>query len=87
MVTFMVSAFWHGFYPWYYVLFFQAALVVEVTKDVFKSRCLFTFIPKFLWNPLGNILTMVVLNSIGLLQNAITWERGVGYLHATYGFT
>ena len=22
ILTFMISAFWHGFYPWYYLLFF-----------------------------------------------------------------
>ena len=58
----------------------------EIAKDVFKARCLFTFIPRFLWPAAGNVLSMLVLNNCGILQNAITWERGVGFISATYGF-
>ena len=52
MATFLVSAFWHGFYPFYYIVFFFAALLVEVSKDVYRSRVLFRFIP----GPLGHII-------------------------------
>ena len=52
MATFVVSAFWHGFYPFYYIMFFFAAFLVEVTKDVYRSRILFNFIP----SPFGHIL-------------------------------
>jgi lysophospholipid acyltransferase len=45
LATFIVSAFWHGFYPFYYVMFFLAAFFVELTKDVFRSRVLFKSIP------------------------------------------
>jgi lysophospholipid acyltransferase len=37
MATFVVSAFWHGFYPSYYVMFVFAAFLSEVNKDIFKS--------------------------------------------------
>jgi len=47
MSTFIVSAFWHGFYPFYYVMFFFAAIMNEVAKDLYKSRVLFSkFVPK-----------------------------------------
>ena len=46
---------------------------------------MFTFIPKALWPLVGNIFSMLALNNCGILQNAITWERGVGFIAATYG--
>ena len=45
MATFMVSAFWHGFYPFYHVMFFFAAVLAEVTKDVYKCWIFFQWIP------------------------------------------
>jgi hypothetical protein len=47
-MTFIVSAFWHGFYPFYYVMFFVAAILGELTKDLYKSRIFFAFIPAFI---------------------------------------
>lgn len=40
MSTFVVSAFWHGFYPSYYIMFMIAAVLQEVNKDVYKSWAL-----------------------------------------------
>ena len=34
IATFIVSAFWHGFYPFYYVMFFFCALLGELSKDI-----------------------------------------------------
>lgn len=45
IIVFLVSAFWHGFYPFYYIMFFLAAILSEVTKDIFKSWILFQAIP------------------------------------------
>lgn len=47
MTTFIVSAFWHGFYPFYYVMFFFCALLSELCKDIYRSRIMFEFIPPF----------------------------------------
>jgi len=41
----MMSAFWHGFYPGYYMMFFGFALIGEVTKDFYKAWILFEPIP------------------------------------------
>lgn len=45
LVTFMVSAFWHGFYPNYYWFFFNAFLITECSRIIFKNRHLFSFMP------------------------------------------
>jgi len=43
-ITFTVSAVWHGLYPFYYVMFFFCSLIVELSKEIFRSRSLFSFI-------------------------------------------
>lgn len=45
MITFTVSAIWHGLYPFYYIMFFFCALIVELSKEIFRSRALFAFMP------------------------------------------
>ena len=45
LATFICSAFWHGFYPFYYVMFFFCALLGELCKDVYRSRVFFRSIP------------------------------------------
>ena len=38
MIVFMVSAFWHGFYPFYCVTFVLAMISTEIVKDLFKAK-------------------------------------------------
>ena len=52
LATFICSAFWHGFYPFYYVMFFFCAILGELSKDVYRSRIFFRAIPY----PLNNII-------------------------------
>jgi lysophospholipid acyltransferase len=52
LATFVTSAFWHGFYPFYYVMFFFCALLGELSKDIYRSRIFFRWIPY----PLNSIL-------------------------------
>lgn len=35
--TYLVSAFWHGFYPGYYISFISGALYTALTKLIYKS--------------------------------------------------
>jgi len=77
--TFAVSAFWHGFYPFYYVMFFMSAVFVELAKDIYRCRILFNFIPEVLRHPLANICTMIVLNYFGTSFNSLTFERGLTF--------
>lgn len=67
MATFIVSAFWHGFYPFYYVMFFVAAMLSELAKDVYKCWIFFEFIPPTLKPILANMLSMIAMNYCGIL--------------------
>ena len=84
VATFMVSAFWHGFYPFYYVMFFFAGCLTECAKDVFKARSLFSFIPGVLRPFVAHFMTMFCLNYFGILQVALTFENGGAFLRATW---
>ncbi len=67
IMTFLVSAFWHGFYPFYYIMFFFAAILSEVAKDIFKARVLFGFIPAALRPVIANFFAMLCMNYFGIL--------------------
>ena len=86
MSTFIVSAFWHGFQPMFYLMFFLAALIVEVAKDFFKARYIFKFIPSWLRPILANFFTMLGLNYLGTLHNAKSFTNGFMFMGATYYF-
>ncbi len=45
LITFMVSGFWHGFYPTYYVVFFFYALGKGLMAEWYKGWILFKFFP------------------------------------------
>ena len=71
-----VSAIWHGFYPYYYYMFFLCALLVEVSKDIYRARILLSFIPEPLRHPLGNFFTMLALNYMGTSFGLLSFEKG-----------
>mmetsp|Transcript_17223 Transcript_17223/g.21751 ORF Transcript_17223/g.21751 Transcript_17223/m.21751 type:complete len:146 (-) Transcript_17223:236-673(-) len=85
VMTFMVSAFWHGFYPFYYVMFFFAGILSEVAKDCFKARALFSFIPSKLRPFVANFMSLFCLNYFGIWQNALTFKRGGAFTYGTFG--
>ena len=87
MATFVVSAFWHGFYPSYYVMFVYAAVLSEVNYIVFKSQTLFKqYIPKVLIWPVCLFLNMSCMNYFGIVFCALTLENTWFFLKETYGF-
>jgi len=82
--TFGVSAFWHGFYPFYYFMFFMCACFVELSKDIYRARALFSWVPYP--TIVCNLLTMLVLNYLGTSFNCLTFERGFNFGAGTYYF-
>ena len=79
-----MSAFWHGFYPCYYVSFFFSALICELAKDIYKARFLFSFIPpQFRWI-VCNTVTLVTLNFWFVVVSAQRIELCIKFCNATY---
>lgn len=52
LMTFIVSAFWHGFYPTYYICFFIWNLLSEAEKLVFKCPVIYAWFPTFIFRML-----------------------------------
>jgi lysophospholipid acyltransferase len=86
MIVFTVSAVWHGLYPFYYVMFFYCALIVELSKEVFRSRYLFSFLPGPVAHILANQLTLIALNYMGTSFNMLPFEKGYNFASATNFF-
>lgn len=84
--TFAVSAFWHGFYPFYYAMFFISGCFVELAKDIYRSRALFYFLSPSVSHWLANFLTMTVMNFLGTSFSLLTFEKGGNFGNATYYF-
>jgi len=87
MVVFLVSAFWHGFYPFYYVTFVLLFVETEVFKDLFKARKYLFY--KMVPNPLvrhiiANQATLICLDYLGTTFNALTFENGLKFMAANY---
>lgn len=38
LYTLMVSAYWHGFYPGYFITFFHWALIVLINQEIYRIR-------------------------------------------------
>lgn len=48
LVTFLVSAIWHGFYPGYFLFFIMSAIVDNMYKEAQRIYLLFQWLPRFL---------------------------------------
>lgn len=85
MATFIVSAFWHGFYPSYYIMFFFAAILSEVNKDIFKASVLFhRYIPASIRPFVANFACLFQMNYLGVVFTATTWSNTIFFIKATY---
>ena len=84
VIVFLVSAFWHGFYPFYYVMFFYAGIFVELAKEFFRARILFRWIPAPLDFYIPWTCTMLILNYFGVSFNQLTFDRGYSFGVSTY---
>ena len=86
MMTFFISGLWHGFYAFYHIMFFFTALLQELSKDVYRARILFNFIPQKARRPIIHIVSYTFLNYLGTCVNALSIENGGRFTGNTYYF-
>jgi lysophospholipid acyltransferase len=85
-VTFMVSAFWHGFYPVYFFFFFEYYMIEHISKyldeeyDLFNKMENSSFIPKTIFR----ILVCSVINYFGLCFTLLTIRANFIFSRAFY---
>mmetsp|Transcript_38321 Transcript_38321/g.36676 ORF Transcript_38321/g.36676 Transcript_38321/m.36676 type:complete len:126 (+) Transcript_38321:1040-1417(+) len=87
MAVFAVSAFWHGFYPFYYVMLLFCALLSELSKELYRARYLFRHIPYPISSILAHVISMIFMNFWGICFCLLTFEKGNIFSKSTYYFT
>ena len=86
MTVFLMSGVWHGFYPFYYVMFFMIALLSEINKDIYKSQILFKAIPNWLQFTIAYIMSCGGIHYLGIAFTQLSFENGNNFFKATYYF-
>lgn len=94
VATFAVSAFWHGFYPGYYIFFVFLALTQEVAREVRRRfRPLFvvrdgkteTAKPtKVVYDVVSALATSTSVAYIGVAFILLSWESALHVFNNTY---
>lgn len=87
LVTRTTSAFWHGFYPGYYLAFMCSAILDEFATS--SKRNVWPHVKNSLWGrrvytALGMYGTMCGINVIGFSFAALSWERSIFMWNAVY---
>ncbi|OQR92665.1 lysophospholipid acyltransferase [Thraustotheca clavata] len=84
MATYFVSAFWHGFYPGYYIFFMSIPLPTAVNRIAYKRiRPYFleadgSFgMKKRVYDIVGTICTIFTLHYLVIPFQALSWEHSI----------
>jgi hypothetical protein len=80
----MCSAFWHGFYPIYYIMFFQLFLITESSREIYRRRHLYQRIPEKIRSLCNHIYVMCSMNQLGLGFVLLLVSRAITFWNATY---
>uniref|UniRef100_A0AAV1TL02 Lysophospholipid acyltransferase n=1 Tax=Peronospora matthiolae TaxID=2874970 RepID=A0AAV1TL02_9STRA len=91
MATYFISAFWHGFYPGYYLFFMSLPLATAVNRLAFK-RLRPRFIEadgsfgakKKVYDVLSYLLTLFAMHYFVMPFQAMSWEHSLASLKNTY---
>jgi lysophospholipid acyltransferase len=94
VATYGCSAFWHGFYPGYYLFFLMSAIVTEVAKDARRVlRPLFVtaddkpkFPHKIIYDGLTIFTTVWFLNYLGASFLLLSFGRALTLYNNVYWF-
>lgn len=79
VLTYFISAFWHGFYPGYYLFFFSVAIFTNVFRLYQKKVT-----PRFTEGPLAPIYGAVsiacfsvFINYLSIVFQLLSWDRSI----------
>jgi lysophospholipid acyltransferase len=92
IVTFLTSAFWHGFYPGYYIAFFMGAVAVNAARN---SRRLIrpyfltasgagNYPLKWAYDIVGKLMAAVMLNQVLMPFALLTLTDSLTFWHSCY---
>lgn len=83
LITFMVSAFWHGFYPNYYIFFFTCYIVEQICSILQSNTYYFEFLDNLYKQSLLHkamyffigMIHLNFLNFCGLFFQMLTFDK------------
>ena len=84
MTIYVISAFWHGWYPMYYMGFLIGAITTVLHRDAYMCWYLFRNVPRPLKYGISWIFTQFAVNYGGLALTGLTLENGMIMLSYTY---
>lgn len=86
LITFMVSAIWHGFYPTYYLFFIEYYIIEQISTYLDEKYDFFTQVEQ--WNFLSKIFyrifIMTVVNYFGLSFSLLSLRENLNYYRAFF---
>lgn len=84
LATYFVSAFWHGFYPGYYLFFLSVPLATTINRLAFKRLRPRFMNPdktpkgsKWLYDLASMVATSLIMNYLAAVFQALSWENAV----------
>ncbi|KAF0701622.1 Aste57867_7950 [Aphanomyces stellatus] len=80
MATYFVSAFWHGFYPGYYIFFMSIPLATNVNRLAFKRLrpwFLDSAASKAVYDVVGLVASILTLHYLVMPFQALSWENSI----------
>ena len=77
LLTYCISAWWHGIYPFYTILFFYIGLQNVINKQLYKARAKLPNIP--FGGAVANLLNMFFVNYQGMSFTLLTGEKMWNY--------
>jgi hypothetical protein len=84
--TFVISSFWHGFYPLYYIFFISLAVLVENSKSIYKLSLKYPFLNTLPAKILLNLFCIQTANYHGLAFNLLMLEPVFQFWKSVYFF-
>ncbi|CAD8195851.1 unnamed protein product [Paramecium octaurelia] len=75
LLTFVLSAYWHGFFIAYYVFFIEWAIFNEITKQVYRAKDKFKFIPIPIQKIICAVYGQLAVNSTATPIGLLKWDR------------
>ncbi|KAH9101924.1 hypothetical protein AeMF1_021370 [Aphanomyces euteiches] len=86
--TYFVSAFWHGFYPGYYIFFMSIPLATTVNRLAFKRLRPWFFEEdgktpgkfKLFYDAVGMVASVLTLHYLVMPFQALSWENSIAAL-------
>lgn len=83
-LTYMISAFWHGFYPMYFFAFFLYSIFTEASKEIYSLCCKYSFMRSPPMLILIFFFTQIGVDYLGMLFDLLLFERVKLFMNQLY---